>query len=180
MLACLADYTTKELISIILSKKFSPHGGLQFARDLQVLQDHFNAKLSTKKSKNSKKIKFSKLNEVKEILNLERAIDILEYWNPQKYIKNGEEISSIQLDEDIATIQQNGEGVVWQKNGEEITLLSKNGDVIATWKQSEEHHDVTWQLSAEEVRNFLKCREDFTSEEINKLNLSKKSSSTRY
>lgn len=172
LLASFADYITKELISIILSKKFSPHGALQFTRDLQMLQDYFNSKLSNKKKKSSAKIKFTKLNEVKEILNLDRAIDILEYWNPQKSTKNGEEISNIQLDQDIAMIQQYGEGAVLQKNGDEITVLSKNGEVIASWKQSED--DVTWQLTADEVRNFLKCREDFTLEEINKLNLIKK------
>jgi hypothetical protein len=78
----IVDLTTHEIYLSLLTKKITQSGALQFEREVQMLSEYFKSKIPNHKFK----IRFKKLNEIKEVLILEKVADLLEYWNPQSDI----------------------------------------------------------------------------------------------
>jgi len=74
-LTAIVSELTEEISTAVLSKKFNFLGGLQFGNDIQKITEYF-----TRRTPKSLRQKFRKLNEIKELLILEKVSDVLEYW----------------------------------------------------------------------------------------------------
>ncbi|MCL7038188.1 hypothetical protein MKW94_005918 [Papaver nudicaule] len=69
------DFVVKRLEVIMMQKKFSQLGSLQLDRDVRALVSHFSGM-----TQRTVRDKFSRLNQMAFILNLEKVSEILDFW----------------------------------------------------------------------------------------------------
>jgi len=74
----IVKYVTSEIEATVLQKNFSQHGGLQFDSDVQKIMNFFESN-TTKTVRD----KFLRLNEIKDLLVLEKPTEVLEYWGTE-------------------------------------------------------------------------------------------------
>jgi len=80
LVLCLVNYITTEIEATVLQKHFSQHGGLQFDSDVQKIVRFFEGHITK-----TVRDKFLRLNEIKDLLVLEKPNDVLDYWANEQF-----------------------------------------------------------------------------------------------